>query len=325
MKRRDFISMAPGAAAAALAAPALAHAQQPALPVIGFLGATAPAPELLAPFLEGLAKGGFNDGRNVAMQYRWAYGERERLPALMADLLRQPVAVIVTYGGAAPTRAALAATRSVPIVFEAGLDPVLAGLVASFNRPGGNATGVYMLTRALSGKRLEMLHEMVPRATAIAVLIRTTDTTIEAEQRSAAATLGVQLHIARVDTERDFDAAFATLREKRIGALVVSSNPYFNSQRARLVALATRYAMPTIFEWREFTALGGLMSYGADLSGVMRELGDYTAQVLKGSKPADMPIAQATRFELVINRKTAKALGLVIPQALLVRADEVID
>jgi putative ABC transport system substrate-binding protein len=326
MKRRDVISFAGGAAASSLGLPLLARAQQPALPVVGFLGFTASASELVTPFLEGLAKAGFSDGRNVAIQYRWAHDQADRLPALVADLLRQQVAVIVTIGGAATARAAMAATRSVPVVFEVGRDPVATGLVASLNRPGGNATGVYMLTGALNGKRLEMLHEMVPRAATIAVLIRATDpAAVEAEVRAAAVTVGVHLHIVRVDTERDFVAAFTALSEKRIGALVVTNNAYFNSQRAQLVALTERHALPAIFEWREFVASGGLMSYGADLSGVLRELGDYAGRVLMGTKPADLPIAQSTRFALVINLKTARALGLTIPQSVLLRADEVIQ
>jgi putative ABC transport system substrate-binding protein len=275
-----------------------------------------------------LAEAGFSDGRNVVIQYRWAHDHADRLPALAAELLRIPAAIIVTIGGTSPARAAKAATTTVPVLFEVGRDPVTLGLVASLNRPGGNATGVYMLTGELNTKRLELLHEMVPRAATIATLINPTSTAAQADEnavRAAAATAGVQPLFVRAGTEREIEAAFEVLAEKRIGALIVSASPFFTRQRERLVALATRNALPTIFEWREFTASGGLMSYGTHRAAAYRQLGAYVAQVLKGAKPADLPVIQPTRFELVINIKTAKALGITIPQALLLRADEVIQ
>ncbi len=329
MKRRGFITLASGAAAASMGAPPPVAAQQPAMPVIGFLGLTAPAPKLVAPFLAGLAAAGFSDGRNVAIQYRWADNDTDRLPVLVADLLRNPVAVIVTIGGTGVARAAKAATTSVPIVFEVGADPVTTGLVASLNRPDGNLTGVSMLTAMLNPKRLEMLHEIVPSAATIAVLVgNATGAQAQSNQneiRSAAAAMGVQAQFVRAGTEREIEAAFTSVIEQRIGALLVSSNPLFNSRREQLAALAMRHSLPAIFEWREFTAIGGLMSYGTDISDVHRQLGDYAARILKGAKPADLPIIQPTRFELVINLRTAKALGLTVPPALLARADELIE
>ena len=260
--------------------------------------------------------------------YRWANNQADRLPALVADLLRNQVAVIVTSGGSIPPRIAKAASSSVPIVFVVGLDPVAAGLVTSFNRPGGNATGVYMLTGELNAKRLGLLHEVVPRAQTIAVLVNPTGAaapSIEAEVRGAAAATGVKTLVVHAGTERDIDAAFALLADKRIGALVVGNDPYFNSRREQLVALATRHALPAIFEWREFALSGGLKSYGTARAGAHRQLGAHLARILKGAKPADLPVIEPTRFELVINRKTAKALGLSIPQSVLQRADEVIE
>ena len=325
MKRSEFIALLAGATAWPLAT----RAQQPAMPVIGFLGATAPAPELVAPFLSGLAAAGFSEGRNVAIQYRWAHNQPDRYPVLVADLLGNSVAVIVTIGGTVVARAAKAATTSVPIVFEVGVDPVTTGLVASLNRPGGNLTSVSMLTYALNAKRLEMLHEMVPSAATIAVLIRDPTSaqalSPEDEIRSAAAAAGVQAQFIRANTEREIEAAFTIVIEQRIGAQLVGNDPFFNSRREQLVALAMRHSLPAIFEWREFTALGGLMSYGTDISDVLRQLGGYAARILKGAKPADLPIIQPTRFELVINLKTAKALGIVVPAAILARADEVIE
>lgn len=324
MRRRDLITLA-GCAAAGSIVPSLpVGAQQSTMPVIGFLGQTAPAPDQVASFLEGLGEGGFREG-SVSIQYRWAHSDSERLPALMVELLRYRPAVIVTIGGTPSALAAKSATTTVPVAFEVGRDPVATGLVASLNRPGGNLTGVYMLTTALNAKRLELLHEMVPGALTIATLINPRSPAaqdIENEVRAAAAAAGVQLLVVR---ERDIDAALAVIVEKRSGALIVSNDAFFNSRREQLVALTARYSLPTIFEWREFAALGGLMSYGTDLSSVLRQLGSYVALILKGAKPANMPVVQPTRFELVINRKTAKALGLTIPQSLLLRADAVID
>ena len=328
MRRRTFIHMVGGPATASMIAPLPTRAQRPTVPAIGLLGGTAPFPELVAPFVEGLAEGGFSDGRDVVIHYRWANDHAERLPALAAELLRMPVAIIVTIGGTSPARAAKAATTTVPVLFEVGRNPVMLGLVPSLNRPGSNATGVYMLTGELNTKRLELLHEMVPRAATIAVLINPTSSAAQADEnavREAAAIAGVQSLFVRAGTQREIEAAFELVAAKRIGALVVSANTFFNSHRELLVALATRHALPAIFEWREFTASGGLMSYGTHRAAAYRQLGAYAAQVLKGAKPADLPVIQPTRYELVINLKTAKALALKVPQSLLLRADEVIE
>ena len=326
MKRRDLVALCGLATTAG--AMQRAFAQPVALPVIGFLGSTAAAPELLPPFVAGLAEGGFRIGRNVALEVRWADNDAQRLPALVAELLRLPAAVLVTVGGLVAARAAKAATSRVPVVFEVGADPVAGGLVDSLARPGANLTGVHMLTGDLNAKRLGLLHEMVPRAATIAALINPANArtgAIEAEVRTAAAALGIVPWIVHASTEREFDAAFASAVGQRAGAIVVCNDAYFNSRRAVLVALARRHGLPAIYEWREFAALGGLMSYGTDLAGVLRQLGGYTARVLKGVKPADLPVLQPTGFKLVINRKTAQALGLTVPSALLLRADEVIE
>jgi putative ABC transport system substrate-binding protein len=325
MKRRACIALAAGTASAITWRRVVG--QQAALPVIGFLGGTAPLPGVTSPFLEGLARGGFVVGRNVAIEYRWAENHPERLPALVAELLRIPVAVIVAISGL-PTRAAKDATTSVPVVFEVGRDPVEAGLVASLGRPGGNLTGVHLFTADLNAKRFGLLFEMVPRATTIAALVNPKGLGaqgVEDEIRRAAAAVGVATFIVHATTERELEVAFATARDRRAGALIVGNDPYFNSRREALVALAKRHALPAIYEWREYVAQGGLMSYGTDFPSVFRQLGTYTARVLKGEKPGDLPVAQPTKFELVINRKTAKALGLTIPQSLLLRADEVIQ
>jgi putative ABC transport system substrate-binding protein len=259
-------------------APLPTRAQRPTVPVIGLLGGTAPAPELVAPFVEGLAEGGFSDGRDVVIHYRWANDHADRLPALAAELLRIPVAIIVTIGGTSTARAATAATTTVPVLFEVGRNPVTLGLVPSLNRPGSNATGVYMLTGELNTKRLELLHEMVPRAATIAVLINPTSSAAQADEnavREAAASAGVQSLFVRAGTPREIEAAFELLAARRVGALVVSAHPFFNNQRELLVALATRHALPAIYEWREFTASGGLMSYGTHRAAAYRQLGAY--------------------------------------------------
>ena len=325
MKRRVCITLAAGAASAI--AWRRVVAQQAALPVIGFLGGTAPQPGLVSHFLEGLTQGGFSVGRNVAIEFRWAEDHPERLPALVAELLSVPVAVIVAISGL-PARAAKDATTSVPVLFEVGRDPVEAGLVASLGRPGGNLTGVQLFTAQLNAKRFGLLFEMVPRAKTIAALINPTGLGaqgIEDEVRRAAAAVGVATFIVHATTERELEAAYASARDKRAGALIVGNDPYFNSHRELLVALAKRHALPVIYEQREYVVQGGLMSYGTNFASVFRQLGVYTARVLNGEKPADLPVVQPTRFELVINRQTAKALGLTIPQSLLLRADEMIE
>jgi putative ABC transport system substrate-binding protein len=322
MNRRDFVARV-GAVAAALVG-ARARAADGALPLVGFLGSTAPSPRIVAPFLEGLAEAGYVDGRNVVIRYRWADNQAERLPAFAAELIAAGAAVLVTSGGAPAARAAKAATSTVPIVFEVGVDPATLGLVASLARPGGNATGVHIMTGALNGKRFQYLHEMVPRATTIALLMNNQGPaaiTIEGEVRAAAVATGVRLVVARASTSSEIDAALDGLAAAGVGALVVGNDPFFNSRREQLVAATTRLGLAAVFEWRDFAVDGGLMSYGSNLAVAHRAVGAYVARVLKGVKPAELPVVQPDRFELVINRRTASRLGLTIPQALLLRAE----
>jgi len=324
VKRREFITALGGAAAWPLSA----RAQQPALPVIGYLNSTSAsgwAPQLAA-FLQGLREGGYQEGRNVAIEYRWAEDQNGRLPELAAELVRRQVTVLVANGPAA--QPARMATTTIPIVFTMGSDPVQLGLVASLNRPGGNVTGVTTLNYAMEGKRLELLHELVPGATSIALLINPTDPWAEIsikDAQAAAGTLGLQLNVVNASSERDLDAAFATVARLRAAALVIGSDAFLISQSAQLAALAIRKGLPTISAYRGFAAAGGLMSYGDSLTDVYRQAALYTARILRGEKPADLPVQQGTKEELVISLKTAKALGLTIPLPLLGRADEVIE
>jgi len=326
MKRRDLIALLGGAA---VAWPLAARAQKPAMPVIGFLGTRAfgDDPQLLTAFRRGLKEAGYVEGQNVTIEYRFAENQYDRLPALAADLVRRQVAVIAANGPAA--QAAKAATTTIPIVFTAGFDPVKVGLVASLNRPGGNITGVSILDVELGPKRLELLHALVPTATIVAVLVNPTDptraeTTLRGMQ-AAAHTLGLQLHALHASTDRDFDTVFASLVQLRADGLVIGGEPFFNSRSAQLGALTIRHAMPTIYQFRAFAAAGGLASYGASLTDAYHQSGVYTARILKGEKPGDLPIQQATKVELFINLKTAKALGVTVPLSLLGRADEVIE
>jgi putative tryptophan/tyrosine transport system substrate-binding protein len=326
VKRRAFISLLGGAAAAW---PLAARAQQP-MPVIGYLSSRSPddTRHLLAAFLRGLNEVGYGEGQNVTVEYRWALGQYDRLPALAAELVRQPVAVLTTTGGEPAALAAKAATSTIPIVFLMGSDPVSAGLVGSFNRPGGNATGINILTDTLGAKRLGLLHELVPQAATIGVLLNPKFQTADSQLRDlqqAAAAIGLQIHVLRASTDSELDAAFETVTQQRIAALAVTADPFFDTRRDKLVALAARHAVPTIYQFREFVAAGGLMSYGVDSLDNYRQAGVYTGRILKGANPADLPVMQPTKFEFVINLKAAKALGLDVPPGLSSLADEVIE
>jgi putative ABC transport system substrate-binding protein len=325
MRRRQFITLLGGAAAWPLAA----RAQQPAMPVVGFLGSTSAQgyATQVAAFLRGLQEVGYREGLNVAIEYRWAEGQFDRLPALAADLVRRQVTVIAASGGPS-TRAATAATTKIPIVFHVGVDPVQAGLVASLNQPGGNRTGVTVLSAELGPKTLELLHELVPAATIIGFLVNPTNPTAEILSRdaqAAAGTLGLQLHVLHASAERDFDTVFTTLVQLRAGGLVIGGDSFFSSRSEQLAALTVRHAVPTIYQFREFAATGGLMSYGGSQTESYHQAGVYTGRILKGEKPADLPVQQVTKIELTVNLKTAKALGITVPQLLLGRADEIIE
>jgi putative ABC transport system substrate-binding protein len=325
-RRREFITLLGSAAAWPLAAPA----QQAAMPVVGFLSGGAPGPfkHLVAAFREGLKETGYIEGQNATIQYRWAEGQYDRLPLLATDLARRQVAVIAATGGTQAGLAAKAATATIPIVFSSGIDPITAGLVVSFNRPGGNVTGVYLLISELDPKKLGLLRELVPNASVIAVLLNPRSADIRARSagvQEAARTVGQHIRILHASTERELETAFASLAELRAGALVVSSDPFFNSRRDQIVALAARYAIPAIYEGREYALAGGLISYGTSLAEGYRQVGLYAGRILKGEKPADLPVVQPTKFEYVINLKTAKTLGLTVPSSMQFLADEVIE
>ena len=327
IKRRAFITLLGGAA---VAWPLAARAQQPAMPVIGVLDPRSPDTfgEGYRAFRQGLGEAGFVEGQNAAIEYRWSDGDYDKLPALAAELVRRQVAVIATIN--TPTiLAAKAATQTIPIIFGVGVDPIKFGLVASLNHPGGNLTGVTQLNIEMEAKRVQLLHELVPAATSIALLINPTspaysEAATEAAQ-SAAQILGVRLLVLNASTEEAIEAAFVTLVEERAGPLLVSGDSFLVSKRDQIVALAARHAVPALYHRREFTTIGGLMSYGPSLPEVYYQVGDYTGRILKGAKPADLPVQQSTKFELVINAKTAKALGIDVPPMLVALADEVIE
>jgi ABC-type uncharacterized transport system substrate-binding protein len=330
MKRREFIALLGGGGLLLVAKVRRARGQQPAMPVVGLLGATTAHgyAAQLAAFRQGLSEAGFVEGRNVAIEYRWADDQYDRLPALAADLARRQVAVIATLGGNTASVAAKAATTTIPVVFHGSVDPVEAGLVASLNRPGGNVTGVVTLNMDTGQKRLELIHELLPAATTIGLLLNPTNAVAEIQSKdlqAAARTLGLQLRIANASTERDFDAAFATLSQGQVGGLVIGTDGFLVSQSEQLAALTVRYALPTIFQYRAFVTAGGLMSYGGSVTDSYRLSGVYTGRILKGEKPADLPVQQATKVELIINLKTARTLGITFPITLLGRADEVIE
>jgi putative tryptophan/tyrosine transport system substrate-binding protein len=325
VRRREFMALLGGAAAAW---PVVARAQQPPMPVVGFLRSTSPADStnFVTAFGQGLKEAGFVEGQNVVIEYRWAEGQNERLPALVADLIRRKVAVIVGAGVA--MLAANAATTTVPIVFASGGDPVQDGLVASLNRPGGNVTGVVFTSSELGAKRLELLRQLVPKATTIAVLVNPHLPNTQRERsevQAAAQAIGQQLLILDVSSDPEIETAFATFVQRGAGALLVGSGPFLFSNSERVVALAARHAIPAIYALREPVVASGLMSYGTSQSDAYRQVGIYAGRILKGEKPADLPVMQSTRFELVLNLKTAKTLGLEIPANLLALADEVIE
>jgi putative ABC transport system substrate-binding protein len=325
MKRRDFITFLSGAA---VAWPLAARAQQPALPVIGLLTGNLAAtfPDMPA-FREGLKEAGYIEGRNVAIEYRWAEGHYDQLPALTIDLVARRVAVIFTPDNTA-AQVAKPASTTIPVVFAIGGDPVKLGLVASLNRPGGNITGASFLTTALMAKKLELLHEVAPSTTTIALLVNPANSNAEPntiEAQEAARALGLQLHVLKARNEREIDIAFATLVQRHAGALVVDGDPLFTGLNSQIVALAARHAVPAIYGNADNVVAGGLMSYGASAADARRLAGVYVGRILKGEKPADLPVQQSTKVELVINLKTAKTLGLTVPNSLLTRADEVIE
>jgi putative ABC transport system substrate-binding protein len=327
MRRREFIALFGGAAAVW---PLVARAQQLAMPVIGYLmsGSSDRSTSLLQAFRQGLQVAGFVEGQNVTIEYRWADGQYDRLSELAADLVRHKVSVIVATGGPLPALAAKSATHTIPIVFQSGSDPVAQGLVGSISRPGGNLSGVTTMAAELGPKRLELLHEMVPAATAVAFLMNPatpSSMNLAKDIQAAADTLGLQIHVLNVRTDRDLDTAFATLVQLQLGGLAIAPDPFFTGHSEKLAVMTVHQMIPTVYQGREFVEAGGLMSFGGSFTDSYRQLGIYAGRMLKGEKPADLPVQQATKVELVINLKTAKAFGITVPMTLLGRADEVIE
>jgi ABC-type uncharacterized transport system substrate-binding protein len=328
VRRREFITLLGGAAASW---PLAARAQQPLMPVVGYLSAASPDanPRSLEAFRQGLKVAGYVEGQNVTIEYRWANNESDRLPELAADLTRRKVGVIVAPDSTSAAKAAQKATATIPIVFRIGTDPIKEGFVASLNRPGGNLTGLTTLGVELTPKRLELLRELKPMASIIALLVNPTNPAIAeasaAELQAKVGALGVQLHVLRASTEREIELVFMNLGQLRADGLVIATDAFFNTRNEQLATLALRYAVPAVYQFREFAAAGGLMSYGGSIPEFYRLVGVYTGRILKGEKPADLPVQQLTKVELIINLKTAKALGLTVPIPLLGRADEVIE
>jgi putative tryptophan/tyrosine transport system substrate-binding protein len=328
LSRREFITLLTGSAAAAW--PLAAGAQQPAMPVIGYLSARSrdDTSHLIAAFQHGLAESGYLEGRNVTIEYHFAIGQYDRLPAMAMELVWRPVAVIAATGGEPAVQAAKAASSTIPIVFATGVDPVKQGRVASFNRPGGNITGIVLFATQLEPKRIGLLRDLAPHASTVGILLNPSSPTSERQLldiQEAARHLNLAIHVLRANTDREIDLAFETITQQRIPALVVAASSFFDTRRDRLVALTARNAVPTMFQFREFVEAGGLMSYGADFSEAYRQVGVYTGRVLKGASPGDLPIIQATKFEFVINLKTARALGVKVSDNLLSLADKVIE
>jgi putative tryptophan/tyrosine transport system substrate-binding protein len=327
MRRREFIGLIGGLAAF----PLTARAQQGAMPTVGFLGTS--SPELFAQplraFRDGLRETGYVEGRNVAIEFRWANGQNDRLPELAADLVRRQVSVIAAPGSTPAALAAKAATATIPIVFQVGVDPVVAGLVTSLARPDGNVTGVTNINTELVSKRLELLREVVPKAAVVALLVNPTSPeiteSVSKDLQLTAWSLGLQLRILEASTDRDFDTVFATLKQLQVGALVIAPDAFFISRTEQLGALTARHAVPAVTQFREFAVAGGLMSYGGSFTEPTRQVGIYTGRILKGEKPQNLPVQQTTKVELVINLRTAKALGVTVPQSVQNRADEVIE